>query len=81
MFFQSAVSSVTTKYANADQCEFFAEPTTEFFGRQSLLIDWERAPRTGILSEEGGVPRLEVVESMERSLKEHANVWAELAEH
>jgi len=69
------------KYANAEQLKIFAQPTTDFFGAQHIVINRDVAMTALTSQEEGSRLRPEVIKSLERSLKEHADIWAELANY
>lgn len=81
MAFQSAVCMETTQYANSEQPKFFAEPTTDFFGMQSILIGSQVTLPVSSSSGRQPIPRPHVIESLERSLAEHGDIWAELARY
>lgn len=78
VFYQSAVDIETSEYSNAEQPEFFKEPTQGFFTVQPYLVVSEEAPTVRVPYEQQ-IPRPHVIESLERSLAEHRDVWAELA--
>jgi len=80
-FYQSAVDIETSQYANAEQPEFFKEPTRDFLTVQPFLMVSEEAPTVQLPHERQQIPRPHVIESLERSLAEHGDVWAELARY
>jgi hypothetical protein len=81
MLFQILPDMDTRQYANSEQATGFAPSTTDFFGMQLLQMDRDVALRTLAPRGQYAVPRQEFVESLERSLREHGDIWAELANH
>jgi len=80
MFFQVAQDMIDLReYANSEQPRFFGQSAADFFGMQAIPIDWEGVPATQVQLEQSQSPRTEVVESLQRSLTQHRDVWAELA--
>jgi len=79
MFFQSAIDFKTTQYANAEQPEFFAELTTDLLPMTPILMIGEEEPTVQVPHERQQIPRPHVIESLERSLAEHGDIWAKLA--
>ncbi len=80
MSFQVAQDMIDLReYANAEQPRFFGQSSTDFFGVQAVPIDWKDVPATQMQPEQSQSPRTEVVESLQRSLTQHRDVWAELA--
>lgn len=81
MCVQVTVEIDVRQYANAEQSAIFAEPTTDFFGMQLFLLDREAVSLEQVSHEQPSELRREVIESLERSLVEYGDVWAELAKY
>jgi hypothetical protein len=79
MLFQ-VIDIDTRQHANAEQPPIFGQPTTVFFGMQ-VIENREMTFMTPTPREQRPLPRQEVIESLERSLREHGDIWAELAKH
>lgn len=79
MNFQRAVDYETAEYANAEQPEFFAKPTTDRLPMTPVLMMDNREPTLQVPRERQQIPRPHVIESLEHSLAEHGDIWAELA--
>jgi len=81
MLFQIMPDVDVRKYANSEPPSGLVAPTTDFFGVQLLRMRQDIAPITQMPREQRSLPRprQEVIESLERSIAEHGDVWAELA--
>jgi hypothetical protein len=75
MPFQVWTDVDTAQYANAEQLDHYGDATT-LFG-----VGYQQAAMSADVSswDQGPALRQEVVESLERSLEEHRDVWADLA--
>jgi hypothetical protein len=82
MFFQILEDIDTRQDANAEQPRIFGHTrrTTAFFGMQDILVYRELVPPTQVPREQH-LLRPEVIASLERSLTEHGDIWAELANY
>lgn len=78
-FYQSAVDIEASQYANAEQPQFFEEQPRNSLTVQPFLMVSEEAPTPEVSHEQQQIPRPRIIESLERSLSEHGDVWAELA--
>ena len=67
------------RYANAGQPKIFGRATTDFFAMQDIAINRGIALTAQAPRRRPVLPRPQVVESLERSLAEHGETWAELA--
>lgn len=81
MLFQILPDIDTRQYANSEQVTAFGSSTTDFFGMQLLQMNRDVTLVTSVPRGQYAVPRQEFVESLERSLREHGDIWAELANH
>jgi len=81
MLFQIPADMDIRQDANAGQPKTFANPTTAFFAAEHLLLAPDVTVAALASHERRSGVRRSVVESLERSLTEHADVWAELAKH
>lgn len=73
MLFQIMSNIDIRKYANSEQPKIFRESTTAFSSIPVTLIN------KTVTASRGSVLRPEVTESLERSMREHGSIWAELA--
>jgi len=69
------------QFANAKQAAVSAQPTTSFCGAQYALPLREAALGMSDPVWHGSLIRRKVIQSLERSLKEHHDVWSELAQY
>jgi hypothetical protein len=69
----------TRQYANTEQSGVFAQATTDFFVMQDVMFDRATMLITQVSRGRHLLPRPEVLQSLERSLVEHGEIWAELA--
>jgi hypothetical protein len=72
---QVSVDVDTEQYANAEQSRRYGHATA-FFGASYQQVAMTTRPS---FWHQGPAVREEVVESLERSLEEHKDVWADLA--
>lgn len=79
MLFQIMPDVDVREYANSEPPSGLVAPTTDFFGVQLLQLRQDIAPITQAPREQRSLPRQEVIESLERSITQHADVWSELA--
>ncbi len=69
------------QYANTGQPEIFRRATTDFFAMHDIAISRGITMTAPAPHRRHALPRPQVVESLERSLMEHGETWAELAKH